>query len=84
MNEIELIPDYPSKLADGLIGGSIDVGLVPVAVIPHLDQWWLVGNHCIGADGSVASVCIFSEVPIENVTKIILAVSYTHLRAPRH
>jgi chorismate dehydratase len=72
MNEIELIPDYPSNLADGLINGSIDVGLVPVAVIPHLDQWWLVGNHCIGADGSVASVCIFSEVPIENVTKIIL------------
>jgi chorismate dehydratase len=71
-NEIELIPDYPSKLADGLVAGTIDVGLVPVAVIPQLRQWWLVGDYCIGADGSVASVCIFSEVPIEEITKIYL------------
>ena len=71
-NEIELIPDYPSKLADGLVEGTIDVGLVPVAVIPRLRQWWLVGDYCIGADGSVASVCVFSEVPIEKITKIYL------------
>jgi chorismate dehydratase len=71
-NEIELIPDYPSKLADGLLDGTIDVGLVPVAVIPQLSQWWLISDYCIGADGSVASVCIFSEVPIEKITKIYL------------
>lgn len=70
--EIELIPDYPSNLARDLINGVIDVGLVPVAVIPELKQWWLAGDYCIGSDGAVASVCLFSEVPIGSVKKVLL------------
>lgn len=70
--DIELIPDYPSNLARDLVEGSIDVGLVPVAVIPELDEWWLIGDHCIGCNGPVASVCIFSEVPIERTKKVLL------------
>jgi chorismate dehydratase len=71
-HKIELIPDYPSKLAQDLKDGTIDLGLVPVAVIPELKEWFLVGEHCIGSDGPVASVCIYSEVPIENVEKVFL------------
>ncbi|MEO8583860.1 MAG: menaquinone biosynthesis protein [Flavitalea sp.] len=71
-NQIELIPDFPAKLAQSLKDGAIDIGLVPVAVIPELKEWFLVGEHCIGSDGAVASVCIFSEVPIEKIEKIYL------------
>ncbi len=71
-SEIELIEDYPSKIAQLLIDDKIDIGLIPVAVIPKLQEWHLVGNYCIGAESPVASVCIFSEVPIEQVTKVIL------------
>jgi chorismate dehydratase len=72
INKIELIPDYPANLARDLEAGNIDIGLVPVAVIPLLKNWSLVGDYCIGADGAVASVCIFSEVPLEQVKKVVL------------
>jgi len=71
-NDIVLVPDYPANLARSLINGDIDMGLVPVAVIPQLEKWWLVGDYCIGAEGAVASVCIFSEVPIDKVTRVYL------------
>lgn len=71
-DNIELIPDYPANLAKDLIEGTIDLGLVPVAVIPQLKEWWLIGDHCIGCVGPVSSVCIFSEVPIEKVERILL------------
>jgi chorismate dehydratase len=71
-NEIELIPDYPSNLARDLKDGSIDLGLVPVAIIPELKEWFLNGDYCIGATGSVASVCLFSDVPLEKVEKVLL------------
>jgi chorismate dehydratase len=72
MNDIELMPDYPSNLARDLVNGTIDVGLVPVAVIPELKNYWLVGDYCIGSDGAVASVCIFSEVPVHEIKKVLL------------
>ena len=48
--QIELIGGYPSKIADMLINDSIDLGLIPVAVIPKLEQYHLVGNYCIGTE----------------------------------
>jgi chorismate dehydratase len=72
MEQIELVEDYPSRVAAMLIQGEIDLGLVPVAVLPQLPGYVITGDHCIGADGDVASVCIFSEVPMEQVENIIL------------
>jgi chorismate dehydratase len=72
MEQIELVEDYPSRLAAMLMSGEIDLGLVPVAVLSKLPQYIITGDHCIGADGDVASVCIFSEVPLEQVENIIL------------
>lgn len=71
-NEIELVPDYPSNLARDLKAKKIDLGLVPVAVIPDLEEWNLVGDYCIGCDGPVASVCIFSDVPMEEIETVML------------
>ena len=72
MKQIELVEDYPSKIAAMLVEGTIDVGLVPVAIIPRLKEWHIVTDYCIGADGDVASVCLFSEVPIEKIEKVLL------------
>ncbi len=72
MQQIELTEEYPSKIAQQLIDGTIDVGLVPVAVIPELNEWHIVSDYCIGATGNAASVCIFSDVPIEEVDEILL------------
>jgi chorismate dehydratase len=72
IDNIELIPDYPANLAKDLLDGTIDLGLVPVAVIPQLPQWWLMSDYCIGCEGQVASVCIFSDVPLEQAERVLL------------
>ena len=72
VDTITLIEDYPAKLAAMLKTGNIDLGLVPVASIKQLPEYYIVGNYCIGAVGDVASVCLFSEVPITEVKKIYL------------
>jgi chorismate dehydratase len=70
--EIELIEAYPSRLADMLVNNEIDLGLIPVAAIPSLPEYHIIGDYCIGAEGEVASVCLFSEVPVEKITKVYL------------
>jgi chorismate dehydratase len=69
---IDLVDNYPSNIARALLSDEIDVALLPVAVIPEMKEYHIVGNHCIGCDGAVASVCLFSEVPLEQITTIIL------------
>jgi len=72
LEQIELIEEYPSRIADMLKDGRIDVGLVPVSIIPELDEWFIVTDYCIGANGDVASVCMFSEVPVEKIERVLL------------
>ena len=69
---IELVKDYPAKIAQDLMEGTIDIGLVPVAIIPLLKEAYLVSNYCIGAEGPVASVSIFSQVPMEEIKTVYL------------
>jgi len=71
-NEMELIFDYPSKVAQMLINNEIDLGLVPVAVIPQVTNAQIVSSFCIGATNPVASVCLFSQVPIQDIKSVIL------------
>lgn len=72
MNDIELVEDYPARIAQLLLDDKVDIGLIPVAATTRLPEWHLVGDSCIGCDGAVASVGIFSEVPIENVETVLL------------
>jgi chorismate dehydratase len=70
--EIELIIDYPSAIATQLIEDKIDIGLVPVAIIPQLPEYHIVTDYCIGCNGEVATVCLFSDVPVEQITTVLL------------
>lgn len=70
--KIELIRNYPSKVAEQLLCGEIDVGLVPVAILKQMPDYHIVGNHCIGTEGEIASVALFSEVPLSEIRKVYL------------
>jgi chorismate dehydratase len=72
MDRIELIEAYPSKIASMLIENELDLGLIPVAAIPQIPNAEIITDYCIGAAGEVASVAIFSEVPIEQITTVLL------------
>ncbi|MBX2935412.1 MAG: menaquinone biosynthesis protein [Ferruginibacter sp.] len=71
-DELELLIEYPAKIATLLIEDKIDIGLVPVAIIPFLKEHHIISDYCIGCDGEVASVCLFSDVPIEEIETILL------------
>lgn len=71
-SRIELIEDNPARLAEMLKHDEIDLGLIPVASIPELREWHLSGEYCIGTEGEAASVCLFSEVPLEQIEKVYL------------
>ncbi len=72
MKMMELSMDYPAVIARQLIEGSVDVALVPVAVIPKMQEQHIISDFCIGAEGPVASVCLFSEVPLQHIKRIYL------------
>jgi chorismate dehydratase len=40
--------------------------------LPALKQYHLISDYCIACDGEVASVCLFSEVPINEIKTILL------------
>jgi chorismate dehydratase len=71
-DQIEIIEEHPARLADLLKNGDIDVGLVPIAVIPELKEYFIVSDYCIGTETEVASVCLFSEVPVGQIQKVYL------------
>ena len=71
-NQIELSLDYPSLCADKLLKGQVDIGLVPVVVIPKLQHSHIISDYCIGANGAVDTVCLYSDVPISEIKSIAL------------
>jgi chorismate dehydratase len=71
-NQIELIGDYPARVAQMLLDDEIDVGLVPVAVLSKLSDYHIVGDYCIGTEGEIASVALFSDVPMNEIQKVYL------------
>ena len=71
-HQLELVFDYPANIAAMLQNNEIDIGLLPVAAIPSLKEHYIISGYCIGASQPVASVCLFSDVPITEIKEILL------------
>ena len=71
-SEIDILIDYPSNIALKLINNQVDIGLVPVTIIPDLPEFHVISDYCISCDGTVASVCLFSDVPLMEIETILL------------
>ena len=70
--ELILSRDFPAAIARQLKDDQLDLGLLPVAAIAQLKESHIVTDYCIGSEGPVASVAIFSNVPLEEVSTIWL------------
>ena len=74
----ELLPtaeirfDLPSRLADGLAAGELDVALVPSIELAEHPEWEIVSNACIGCRGPVLSVKVMFRVPPAEVRSLAL------------
>ncbi len=71
-DQVDLLFDYPANVARMLLNDEIDLGLVPVAIIPQLKEHLIISDFCIGATGPVGSVCVFSDVPLSDVTEMLV------------
>lgn len=64
--------DIPSICAQKLKFKQVDIGLVPVALLTELDHFSLITDFCIGANGKVDSVKLYSEVPLNQIKTVAL------------
>ena len=64
--------DFPSACADKLLSYKVDIGLVPIVVLKQMQNAHIISDFCIGADGAVDTVCLFSDVPIQEIESIFL------------
>jgi len=71
-NNYQLELDIPSVCADKLFNDEVDIGLIPVAVIPRLQEPRILTDYCIGAVGAVRSVILFSDVPLKQIKRCFL------------
>lgn len=72
INDIDLQLDIPSKCAEKLLTNQVDIGLVPVAILPQLPEYYILSDFCIGANKKVNSVILVSDVPLEEIDTILL------------
>lgn len=68
----ELLLAPPSACARNFIDRKADIALVPAGALPLMDDAEIVTNYCIGAEKSVRTVTVMSNVPIGEATVIHL------------
>lgn len=69
---IDLRLEVPSKLADMLAEGQLDVALIPVIEYFRAGSYRVVPNISIASRGPVLSVTLFSRVPWADIRRVAL------------
>ena len=72
INQIDLQEDIPSICAQKLKFNQVAIGLVPVALLNELDNYTIITDYCIGANGKVDSVKLYSNVDLNKIKTITL------------
>lgn len=72
ISKIDLQEDIPSICAQKLKFNQVEIGLVPVALLSEIQNYKIVTDYCIGANGKVDSVKLYSHVPLEQIKTVIL------------
>ena len=70
--DAELLLDVPSRLADLLSEGQLDVALIPVIEYFRSGSYTVVPDISIASRGPVLSVTLFSRVPWPNIRRLAL------------
>ena len=68
----EIVLDLPSRLADELAAGRLDVALIPSLEFFQRPDYRIVSDACIACRGPVLSVKLFSRVPIGRIGSLAL------------
>jgi chorismate dehydratase len=68
----EINYEVPSRLADRLASGELDVALIPSVEFFQNTEYEIVSDACIGCRGPVWSVKLFSRVPPQEIRTLAL------------
>jgi chorismate dehydratase len=69
---IDLTLDLPSRLADQMAEGELDVGLIPVIEFFRAEDYSFIPGIAIASRGPVLSVTLFSRVPWGEIRTLAL------------
>jgi len=72
INRIDLSLDIPSLCASKLSSDLADIGLIPVAAISDVPNAQIISNYCIASSGKVRTVVLLSNVPLQEISKVLL------------
>lgn len=70
--QAEILLDLPSRLADGLAAGRLDVALVPSIEYFRDPTYAIVSDACVACDGPVRSIKLYGRVPVERIRTLAL------------
>jgi chorismate dehydratase len=71
-DRVDVVLAHPARCADLLQRGEVDIALCPVGALPGLGKYHVISDYCIGCDGPVRTVSIYSHKPLEELTHIVL------------
>ena len=64
--------DYPSRLADDLSAGRLDVALIPSVEYFYRDDYKILSDACVATHGPVLSVKLYTRVPWGDIRTLAL------------
>ena len=70
--EYRLMLDYPSRLADDLAAGELDVALIPSVECLLNPEYTVISDACVATRGPVLSVKLYSRVPPGKIRTLAL------------
>ncbi|MBK9272157.1 MAG: menaquinone biosynthesis protein [Saprospiraceae bacterium] len=73
-DQFEIIRANPSDCAKIFFSNNADIALLPVGALVENDKFQIITNYCIGCDGPVRTVCLFSNIPFSDVRTISLDI----------
>ena len=68
----EIILENPAQCAESLINDKVDLALIPAGALHDLDSYTIHTDYCIGCDGEVRTVAIFSNEELSTLDTIYL------------
>src|SRR5688572_122364 len=70
--QVRLLFDLPSRLADSLAAGRLDVALIPSVEYFRTAGYSIVSDACVACQGPVLSVKLHFRVPPKEVRRVAL------------
>lgn len=68
--EFNIMRGNPRECAEQLTRGTADIALLPVGALQDFEKLYAVSDYCIGCNGPVRTVCVFSHIPFAEIRSI--------------